>query len=240
MNGLDYMKYVLYSSDDVTNILDKKGFNYEYRITNDLNEMSGEIKSIYYLKNNYNGETIIIPSYISDDINPDDIYNYFISIGFDHNDILFVPIEMIKGRESIDTSKFYNYGSVTYLDYIEININDHCNMNCKGCSHFAPLAPTSFKDFNVFFKDIKRLKELIPHIFKIRIMGGEPFLNPELKKYVRAIKEVYPYTDLRIVTNGLLLKNIDDEILDFIKNNDVMLDISVYPPLHKTIDEIVQ
>ncbi len=234
------MKYVLYSSDDVTNILDKKGFNYEYRITNDSNEMSGEINSIYYLKNNYNGETIIIPSYISDDINPDDIYNYFISIGFDHNDILFVPIEMIKGRESIDTSKFYKYGSVTYLDYIEININDHCNMNCKGCSHFAPLAPTSFKDFNVFFKDIKRLKELIPHIFKIRIMGGEPFLNPELKKYVRAIKEVYPYTDLRIVTNGLLLKNIDDEILDFIKNNDVMLDISVYPPLHKTIDEIVQ
>lgn len=234
------MKYVLYSSDNVTKILEKKGFNFEYRITIDSNEINDEIKSIYYLKNNYNGEMIIIPSFISDDINVDDIYNYLISIGFEHNNILFIPIEMILGKEDINSSKFYKYESVTYLDYMEININDHCNMNCKGCSHFAPIAPVSFKNFNTFFKDIKRLKELIPHIFKIRIMGGEPFLNPELKKYVEVIKEVYPYTDLRIVTNGLLLKNIDDELLDFIKNNDVMLDISVYPPIYKTIDEIVK
>lgn len=201
------MKYVLYSSDYVTKILEKKGFNFEYRITVDSNEINNDVKSVYYLKNNYNGEKIIIPSFISDDINSDDIYNYMISIGFDRNNILFIPIEMIYGDEAIDVDKFYKYDDVTYLDYIEININDHCNLNCKGCSHFAPLAPASFKNFNTFLKDIKRLKQLIPHIFKIRIMGGEPFLNPELKRYVETLKEVYPYSDLRIVTNGLLLKN---------------------------------
>ena len=71
-------------------------------------------------------------------------------------------------------------------------------------------------------------------------MGGEPFLNPELKRYVEIIKEVYPYSDLRIVTNGLLLKNMSDELLEFVKTNDIMLDISVYPPLFNIIDEIVQ
>ena len=234
------MKYILYSSDAVTIILNKKGFNYEYRITTDSNKMSDEIKSVYHLKNNYKDETIIIPSFISDDINTDDIYNYLISIGFNHDNILFIPIEMIYGSEEIDVNKFYKYGNITYLDYLEININDHCNMNCKGCSHFAALAPESFKDFNTFVKDIKRLKELIPHIFKIRIMGGEPFLNPEIKEYIKTIKEVYPYVDLRIVTNGLLLKNMDDELLEFIKDNDIMLDISVYPPIHKIIDEIIK
>ena len=184
------MKYVLYSSDYVTKILEKKGFNFEYRITVDSNEINNDVKSVYYLKNNYNGEKIIIPSFISDDINSDDIYNYMISIGFDRNNILFIPIEMIYGDEAIDVDKFYKYDDVTYLDYIEININDHCNLNCKGCSHFAPLAPASFKNFNTFLKDIKRLKQLIPHIFKIRIMGGEPFLNPELKRYVETLKEV--------------------------------------------------
>lgn len=234
------MKYVLYSSDYVTKILEKKGFNFEYRITVDASEINNDVKSVYYLKNNYNGEKIIIPSFISDDINSDEIYNYMISIGFDCNNILFIPIEMIYGDEKIDVDKFYKYDDVTYLDYIEININDHCNLNCKGCSHFAPLAPASFKNFDTFSKDIKRLKQLIPHIFKIRIMGGEPLLNPELKRYVEIIKEVYPYSDLRIVTNGLLLKNMSDELLEFVKINDIMLDISVYPPLFNVIDEIVQ
>lgn len=231
------MKYVLYSSDEVTNILVNKGFKYEYRVTTDSNEINDDVKNVYYLKNNYQDETIIIPSFISDDINTDVIYNYLVSISF--KNILFIPIEMIYGNEEIDANKFYKYGDITYLDYLEININDHCNMNCKGCSHFASLAPKIFKDYETFKKDIVRLKELIPHIFKIRIMGGEPFLNLELTKYITTIKEVYPYTDLRIVTNGLLLSNIDDSLLEFIKENDIMLDISVYPPVHKIIDNII-
>ena len=240
MNGLNCMKYVLYSSDNVTKILERKGFNFEYRITFEANEINDDIKSVYYLKNNYNGEKIIIPSFISDDVCIDDVYNSLKAMGFKRSDILFIPIEMIYGNEDIDATKFYQYDDVTYLDYIEININDHCNLNCKGCSHFAPLAPTSFKDFDTFLRDIKRLKQLIPHVFKIRIMGGEPFLNPEIRRYVEVLKEVYPYSDLRVVTNGLVLKNISDDMLDFIKINDVMLDISVYPPLFSTIDEIIQ
>ena len=234
------MKYVLYSSDEATNLLEEKGFDFEYRVTIDVTKINDDIKSVYFLKNNYNGEKIVIPSFISDDIEPDDIYNYLVTLGFDWNNILFIPIDMICGEEAIDVGKFYKYGDVTYLDYLEININDHCNLNCKGCSHFAPLVSPSFKNFNIFLKDIKRLKQLIPHIFKIRIMGGEPFLNPEIKQYVEIIKQVYPYSDLRIVTNGLLLKNMSDEMLEFIKSNDIMLDVSVYPPLFNVIDEVVQ
>ena len=26
------------------------------------------------------------------------------------------------------------------LEKIDIHLTDHCNLNCKGCTHFSPLA----------------------------------------------------------------------------------------------------
>ena len=32
------------------------------------------------------------------------------------------------------------------INYIETHIVDHCNLKCKGCSHFSGLAQPYFKD----------------------------------------------------------------------------------------------
>ena len=55
MNGFNCMKYVLYSSDEATNLLEEKGFDFEYRVTIDVTKINDDIKSVYFLKNNYNG-----------------------------------------------------------------------------------------------------------------------------------------------------------------------------------------
>ncbi|MDO5568558.1 MAG: 4Fe-4S cluster-binding domain-containing protein [bacterium] len=234
------MEYVLFSCGNIKNILEKKGLVPKKIISFEANEFDGKnIISVYKYRSIYNDEKILIPSFISDDINVNNIYKQLVDLGFEENNIYFIPIEQILGDNELDYSKFYNYGKVTYLDYLEINIIDCCNMNCKGCSHFANLAPRTPKNFNEYYNDFKRLRELIPHIFKIRIMGGEPFLNKELKKYIEMIKKIYPYTDLRVVTNGLLIKKIDDDMVRCLKKNNIILDISVYPPIRKHIDEIV-
>ena len=41
-----------------------------------------------------------------------------------------------------------------------VDIVDHCNLNCKCCGHFSPLAPKGFLDINTFERDLKRLHEL--------------------------------------------------------------------------------
>ena len=234
------MEYVLFSCGKIKEILIKKGLKPKYIVSFDANEYDTDnIKSIYKLRKNYNNEKILIPSYISDDIDVDDIYRQFIDLGFENESILFIPIEIILGSSEIDFKSFYKYSEKTYLNYLEINIIDSCNMNCKGCSHFANLALKEIKSFDKYYADFIRLKELIPHIFKIRIMGGEPFLNPDLPRYIRMIKDIYPYTDLRVVTNGLLLKNINEDMIKCLIKNNVMLDVSVYPPLYNTIDELL-
>lgn len=235
------MDYVLFSYGSVAQRLIKKGLIPKKLISFDNSEINtNNIVSVYDLKSNYNNEIILIPSFIDDDVNIDTIYNKLISIGFSNDSIYFIPIEMILGNVKINPFKFYKYGEINYLDYLEISIVDHCNMNCKGCSHFANLAPKTIPEFNEYVKDFIRLKELIPHIFKVRIMGGEPLLNPELSSYIRLIKKVYPYTDLRVVTNALLIDKMDDELINTIVENDVMLDISVYPLIEDKMDVILE
>lgn len=117
-----------------------------------------------------------------------------------------------------------------YLEYLETHIINKCNLNCKGCSHFSNIVDEedATVDINGFERDFARLRELFDHIFTIRLMGGEPFLNPYIGKYIEIVRKYFPKTDLRVLTNGLLVPSVADGILKDIANNDVVLDISCY------------
>lgn len=236
------MNYFLISSDEINNTLKSKKLQIEKRIRLKFNDIiiPGDVDINTFKRDNQNKESkVLIPSFISDEININDLYEHLLDLGIKEEEIRFIPIESIFSNKSIDAGKFYKFNEVTYLDYLEISISEHCNMNCKGCSHFSNIAPIKFSDFNVVEKDFKRLKQLFPHIFKIRIMGGEPLLNKDICKYIDLIKKVYPYTDLRIVTNGILLNKLDNKLVDKIKQYDIMLDISSYPLMHKNIDSLI-
>ncbi len=125
------------------------------------------------------------------------------------------------------------------LDYMETEIAHICNLNCKGCSDFLNLATDErYYDFDVFCRDLYRLKELFWGVEKIRLMGGEPILNPRLVDYVEKTREIFPDCDLRIVTNGLLISSLSGETLNRIKNCRCSFDISSYPPTMKKKREI--
>lgn len=35
-------------------------------------------------------------------------------------------------------------GAKPSLDYVEFHLADHCNLNCRGCGHFSPIADETF------------------------------------------------------------------------------------------------
>ena len=66
-----------------------------------------------------------------------------------------------------------------------VDIVDHCNLNCKGCGHFSPLASKSFLDLETFENDLRRLNELLNgEIYCFELMGGEALLHPQLEKFI--------------------------------------------------------
>lgn len=128
-----------------------------------------------------------------------------------------------------------------YLPYLEFHVCDHCNLNCKGCSHFSPLVDGEvWADFEEIKRDFYQLKKLVNHIENIHILGGEPLLNKDLYRYIELVHEVYPYAEIQIVTNGLLIKKMDEKLISTIKKNRVSIFISLYPPMYSKIDEIVR
>ena len=130
------------------------------------------------------------------------------------------------------------------LCYLEFMVCDHCNLNCKGCTHYCNIEEEVFADFNSYFRDLKRLKELFWGISKIRLMGGEPLLNEKLYKFVDVTREVFPDAEIRVVTNGLLIPGINKELAASMKRSHCGFDITLYEPtanilgkITKTLDE---
>lgn len=122
--------------------------------------------------------------------------------------------------------------------YFEYHVSYHCNLNCKGCGHYSNIAPKEFGNFDRFESDIHRLKELFWGIRSIRLMGGEPLLNPKLSDFCCAARKDFPDANIRIVSNGLLIPSINAEILTVMKENYIGFDITQYPPTSELKEKI--
>ncbi len=125
------------------------------------------------------------------------------------------------------------------LEYFEYHVADHCNLNCKGCGHMCPVVKEpSFGDYEQYVKDLKRLKELVWGVHRIRLMGGEPLLNNELPKFVRISREIFPDANISVVTNGLLIPKSAPELFKTMYENDCAFDITCYKPTEKLVPKI--
>lgn len=161
--------------------------------------------------------------------------------GIDLDNLLYAPIETLKGKlsDGEKIAKICLYTERTELDTMEIHVAEHCNLNCKNCSMFCGLVETcDFPCYQEFEEGIKQLKNFFPHIKKFRIIGGEPLLNPELDKYICLIRNVYPYTDIRLISNGILVTKMSDQLIQTIIDNDVTFIMTQYISLKHSIDEI--
>ena len=161
--------------------------------------------------------------------------------GIDLDNLLYAPIETLKGElsDGEKIAKICLYTERTELETMEIHAAEHCNLNCKNCSMFCGLVETcDFPCYQEFEEGIKQLKNFFPHIKKFRIIGGEPLLNPELDKYIRLIRNVYPYTDIRLISNGILVTKMSDQLIQTIIDNDVTFIVTQYISLKHSIDEI--
>ncbi|SEP40933.1 radical SAM protein [Propionispora vibrioides] len=127
------------------------------------------------------------------------------------------------------------------MPYLETNIIDSCNLKCKGCTHFSNLyTNNSIYDIELFKKDLSKLEENF-NILYFRLLGGEPLLNPDLVQYIKITRTILPSTDIRIVTNGLLiLQQKEDVLFHVMKQYNISFDISSYQPTRKIKHSIIK
>jgi hypothetical protein len=97
-------------------------------------------------------------------------------------------------------------------DLMEIDLTYLCNLSCHHCNRSCPQAPS---DDRISIEQIKKmLAESVAKKItwkRMRLLGGEPTLNPDLVAIVKEIfnykKEYSPDMQIILVTNGVLDKS---------------------------------
>jgi len=114
---------------------------------------------------------------------------------------------------------------------LQYNLVDHCNLNCKCCSHYCPVAEPSQAKHEDFRRDLTRLKELGAerYLTSFALIGGEPLLHPEITEFVRSAREIFGSVKIQIHTNGVLLSQMPESFWQTLKDNNTDVMISRYP-----------
>jgi MoaA/NifB/PqqE/SkfB family radical SAM enzyme len=116
------------------------------------------------------------------------------------------------------------------LPRIEFAVACHCNLNCRGCAHYAPVAEKEFMDINVFNQDIKRLSVLSNgNIDTIHLCGGEPLLHPDVINFMKIAREHFARSKIRLITNGILLKTMPDNFWEAGAGYKIIISPTKYP-----------
>ena len=155
----------------------------------------------------------------------------------------FIPLPAKKGEDlyklTVDSIATLEARRIpkAMLDY-EVQLIEHCNLNCKYCAHFCPIAKEEFLDVNEYEQDCKRLSELFDkEVNFIRLMGGEPLLHPEIAKFCEITRRYFPNGTIDIDTNGILILNMNDEFWRALRENNINLTLTKYP-LNLDIEKI--
>lgn len=151
-------------------------------------------------------------------------------------------IPLIKNRNNYYVDKYRDFfikneninqdktDVLDYIEYLEVDIVDHCNLNCKNCSHFSPLTEPNFLDINSFENDLEKLSSLTNGKLKcLVLMGGEPLLNKEINSFIEIANKYFPKTRLQIVTNGILINNMPENFWETCRKYNVQINITPYP-----------
>ena len=111
---------------------------------------------------------------------------------------------------------------------LELIATDHCNLTCRGCNHASPAVGNWSADPQTVRRDFSILaKYYRPR--KVKVLGGEPLLHPKLAEVIWAARSTGISDYFLLVTNGVLLKQMDNAVMEAIDE----LEISLYPEVER-------
>lgn len=124
------------------------------------------------------------------------------------------------------------------LRNLETNIVDDCNLNCKGCSHFSNLFKRGASvPFEVYRRDLKQVADHV-HLYQFNMLGGEVLLNDRIIEYIEYTRNLLPYTNIELISNGLLIPKQSEEFFQCCAKNHITISISGYKPTLLMKDKI--
>ncbi|MCM1377519.1 MAG: radical SAM protein [Clostridium sp.] len=114
---------------------------------------------------------------------------------------------------------------------LEFILTDHCNLNCKGCTHYSPLVDADSREpLERVIDSMEKLGRLNDgRVEECYLIGGETLLYPWLEESMEALRKNFPNATLKIFTNGLLIPRMTESFWKKARELDIVLAITRYP-----------
>lgn len=114
------------------------------------------------------------------------------------------------------------------LSFLEVWVGQTCTLRCRDCCHLIPYVKPAVFNIESLIEDCKKIFELCEVDF-FSILGGEPFINPDLYKLIDFVAQSENITDGKLITNGTIMP--DEKMIRSLKklNNKLDVRIDVYP-----------
>ncbi len=149
-----------------------------------------------------------------------------------------IPLFDLNGNFSPCIKYYKNVRPV--IDFMEVLVTKHCNLNCRRCAHFSNInTESSFLDLDEYESYLVQLRNKFESISIFQLIGGEPLLNPQLDSYVFLARKYLPDSRIEILTNGSLVLKMPRKLIDAIVQCKVSVHITQYPPVRKNLFQIL-
>lgn len=88
--------------------------------------------------------------------------------------------------------------------HIQVELTNHCNLKCWECPNRLMKRSREYMYGEVWQKVMEYIDDFKPETIILH-KDGEPFLHPDLNKYLSMIADIHPNCKVDLYTNGLLL-----------------------------------
>ena len=115
---------------------------------------------------------------------------------------------------------------------LDLMIAYSCNISCKGC-----ISLSDFKRDGIApYQDIETWIQYWSNLIQPRVVtlfGGEPCLHPRLIDICRLVRQHWPTSTIRLITNGYLLNNFPSD--SWFEFEPMEIQVSVHRKDHESI-----
>lgn len=132
-----------------------------------------------------------------------------------------------------------------YLFRVDLSITAYCNLRCRHCNMLMPYyQQRCHYALEDILADVDAYFRWVDHVDQFNILGGEPFLHPDIEKITEEIAMRYrsKINDLAFFSNGTILP--DEQLLNLMEQYRIRVDIGDYrngvPSLRPKVDRFVE
>jgi len=134
--------------------------------------------------------------------------------------------------------KNYLNNNKKFLHSVDIVISEKCSLNCKDCSNLMQYYKNAQNlNYEMIKEDFEKLSKKMDHIFEVRLIGGEPFMNKDIYRIIDYFIDHKKITNLVVYTNATI--PLKAELMKKFSTPKLVFSITDYGNLSKNTQKVI-